>query len=130
LTGDLGVFDEKGYLRIVGRTKDLIIRGGANIYPREIEEALFQHPKVLDGAVIGIPDPYLGERTCACIIPRPGQEITFEEMVEFLRDRIATYKLPERLEIIEELPRTPTGKIQKNILRDEIVEKLGESLDA
>ncbi len=125
LTGDLGVFDKKGYLKIVGRNKDLIIRGGANIYPREIEEVLFKHPKILDVSVIGIPDSYLGERTCACIIPRPGEEITFEDVVDFLRDKIAKYKLPEQVQIVEELPRTPTGKIQKGVLREETMRKLG-----
>lgn len=115
-TGDLGVLDERGYLRIVGRRKEMIIRGGANIYPREIEEVLFKHPKVLDAAVIGIPDSRLGERACACIVPRPGETVDFAEIVGFLRDRIATYKLPERVEIMKELPRTPTGKVQKGNL--------------
>ncbi len=124
LTGDLGVLDEQGYLKIVGRKKDMIIRGGANIYPREIEEVLFKHPKVLDVAVIGLPDRYLGERTCACIVPRPGEQLTFEEVVEFLRGKIATYKLPERVELMTELPRTPTGKVQKSVLRDAIVRRL------
>jgi non-ribosomal peptide synthetase component E (peptide arylation enzyme) len=120
-TGDQGVFDEKGYLRIVGRTKEMIIRGGANIYPREIEEVLYQHPKVLDAAVVGLPDPRLGERTCACIVPKVEQTITLAELVEFLRPRIATYKMPEFLEVMTELPRTPTGKIQKGPLRDIVV---------
>ncbi len=117
-TGDLGTLDERGYLRIVGRRKEMIIRGGANIYPREIEEVLFKHPKVLDAAVIGLPDPRLGERTCACIVPRPGETLDFDEVVGFLRNKIATYKLPERVDIVKALPRTPTGKIQKGVLRD------------
>jgi acyl-CoA synthetase (AMP-forming)/AMP-acid ligase II len=120
-TGDQGVFDARGYLRIVGRIKEMIIRGGANIYPREIEEVLYQHPKVMDAAVVGLPDPRLGERTCACIVPKAGQSITFEEVVDFLRPRIATYKLPEFLEVMTDLPRTPTGKIQKGPLRDIVV---------
>ncbi|MGQ0662896.1 MAG: AMP-binding protein [Pseudomonadota bacterium] len=120
-TGDLGVFDEKGYLRIAGRKKEMIIRGGANIYPREIEEVLYQHPKVMDAAVVGLPDPRLGERTCACIVPKAGQTITFDEINDFLRPRIATYKLPEFLELMSELPRTPTGKIQKGPLRDIVI---------
>ncbi len=125
LTGDLGVFDERGYLRIVGRKKDMIIRGGANIYPREIEEILFQHPKILEVAVIGIPDPYVGEKTCACIVPKPSESIGFEEIVGFLRGKIATYKLPERVEVLAELPHTPTGKIQKVILRERVLKQLG-----
>lgn len=120
-SGDLGVFDDRGYLKIVGRKKEMIIRGGANIYPREIEEVLFKHPKVLDVAVIGVPDPRLGERPCACIVPRPGEQITLEEVVSFLKDKIATYKLPERLEILAELPRTPTGKIPRHVLLAQVV---------
>jgi acyl-CoA synthetase (AMP-forming)/AMP-acid ligase II len=123
-TGDQGVFDEHGYLRIVGRTKEMIIRGGANIYPREIEEVLYQHPKVLEAAVVGVPDPRLGERACACIVPKPEQSLSFEEMTAFLRDRIATYKIPEHLQIVETLPRTPTGKIQKGPLRDLVLERM------
>jgi non-ribosomal peptide synthetase component E (peptide arylation enzyme) len=120
-TGDIGVFDDEGYLKIVGRKKEMIIRGGANIYPREIEEVLFKHPKVLDVSVIGVPDPKLGERACACIVPRPGERITLEEVVDYLRDKIATYKLPERLRILSELPRTPTGKVQRHVLLDQVV---------
>ena len=120
-TGDLGVLEERGYLRIVGRRKEMIIRGGANIYPREIEELLFKHPKVLDVAVIGVPDARLGERTCACLVPRAGETLDFAEIVGFLRDKIATYKLPERVEILQELPRTPTGKVQKTVLRDRVL---------
>jgi non-ribosomal peptide synthetase component E (peptide arylation enzyme) len=126
-TGDIGVFDDKGYLKIVGRKKEMIIRGGANIYPREIEEVLFKHPKVLDVAVIGVPDPRLGERPCACIVPRPGEHITLPEVVDFLKDKIATYKLPERLEILSALPRTPTGKIPRHALLDQIVKAAPQS---
>jgi acyl-CoA synthetase (AMP-forming)/AMP-acid ligase II len=122
-TGDQGMFDADGHLSIVGRTKEMIIRGGANIYPREIEEVLYQHPKVLDAAVVGLPDPRLGERVCACLVLRLGETITFEEMVGFLRDKIATYKLPEFLEIVAELPRTPTGKVQKGPLRDTVLKR-------
>jgi acyl-CoA synthetase (AMP-forming)/AMP-acid ligase II len=120
-TGDLGTLDERGYLRIVGRRKEMIIRGGANIYPREIEELLFKHPKVLDVAVIGVPDARLGERTCACVVPRAGETLDFAGVVGFLRDKIATYKLPERVEIFNALPRTPTGKVQKTVLRDRVL---------
>jgi acyl-CoA synthetase (AMP-forming)/AMP-acid ligase II len=124
-TGDVGVFDEKGYLKIVGRTKELIIRGGANIHPREIEEALYEHPKVRDAAVVGLPDARLGERVCACIVMRDGQEMSLEEVVEFLRRRVATYKLPEHLVLLDDLPRTPTGKVQKTPLRQIALDKLG-----
>ena len=124
-TGDVGVFDERGYLKIVGRTKEMIIRGGANIYPREIEEALYEHPKVRDAAVVGLPDQRLGERVCACIVTRDGQQMDFAEVVEFLRRRVATYKLPEHLVLLDELPRTPTGKVQKTPLRQIALDKLG-----
>ncbi|HET6381193.1 MAG TPA: AMP-binding protein [candidate division Zixibacteria bacterium] len=120
-TGDIGVFDERGYLKIVGRKKEMIIRGGANIYPREIEEVLFKHPKVLDVAIIGVPDPKLGERPCACVVPRPGETLTLAEVIEYLKDKIATYKLPERLEIFPELPRTPTGKIPRHVLLEHVL---------
>jgi acyl-CoA synthetase (AMP-forming)/AMP-acid ligase II len=123
-TGDLGTFDAQGLLRIVGRKKEMIIRGGANIYPREIEEVLYQHPDIMDAAVIGIPDARLGERTCACIVPRPGRALGFADVVDFLRPKIATYKLPEVVEILRELPRTPTGKIQKDPLRAMILRKM------
>ena len=124
-TGDQGSFDDKGNLRIVGRKKEMLIRGGANIYPREIEEVLYQHPKVLDAAVVGVPDHRLGERVCACIVPKAGESMTFDELVVFLRDKIATYKLPEFMQTLEDLPRTPTGKVQKGPLRDIAMEKLG-----
>jgi acyl-CoA synthetase (AMP-forming)/AMP-acid ligase II len=124
-TGDVGVFDKRGYLKIVGRTKEMIIRGGANIYPREIEEALYEHPKVRDAAVVGLPDPRLGERVCACIVTREGQHMDFAEVVEFLRRRVATYKLPEHLVLLDDLPRTPTGKVQKTPLRQIALDKLG-----
>jgi acyl-CoA synthetase (AMP-forming)/AMP-acid ligase II len=122
-TGDLGVFDAKGYLKIVGRKKEMIIRGGANIYPREIEEVLYQHPKVRDAAVVGVPDARLGERVCACIVPKEGEVFGFEEMRAFLEPSIAKYKVPEFLEIVAELPRTPTGKVQKTPLRDIVLKR-------
>ena len=124
-TGDVGIFDERGYLKIVGRTKEMIIRGGANIYPREIEEALYEHPRVRDAAVVGVPDARLGERVCACIVTKDGEPMTFEEVIEFLRRRVATYKLPENVLMLTDLPRTPTGKVQKTPLRKIALEKLG-----
>jgi acyl-CoA synthetase (AMP-forming)/AMP-acid ligase II len=123
-TGDIGAFDADGRLRIAGRKKEMIIRGGANIYPRELEEVLYEHPGVLDAAVVGVPDPRLGERVCACIVPKPGAQISFDEIIGFLKGRIATYKLPEFVEIVESLPRTPTGKVQKTPLRDMVLPRL------
>jgi acyl-CoA synthetase (AMP-forming)/AMP-acid ligase II len=117
-TCDLAVIDDRGYLRIAGRRKEMIIRGGANIYPREIEEVLYTHDAIRDAAVIGLPDATVGERTCACIVTHPGRTLTADDVVAFLRGKIATYKLPERVEFMAELPRTPTGKVQRGPLRD------------
>ncbi len=115
-TGDLGTVDPTGNLRIVGRLKEMINRGGKKFFPREIEEILYTHPKILHAAIVGLPDPQLGERSCVCVIPRPGMTLTLEEIVGFLRDEVASYKLPERLELVEDLPFTPTGKIQRHAL--------------
>jgi acyl-CoA synthetase (AMP-forming)/AMP-acid ligase II len=117
-TGDIGILDENGYLKIIDRKKELIIRWGANIYPREIEEVLDQHPKVLEAAAVGVPDPRFGERVCACVVPKSGERLTLDELVLFLRDKIATYKLPEFLHLLDALPRAPTGKVQKGPLCD------------
>ena len=121
-TGDLGVFDERGILRIAGRKKEMIIRGGANIYPREIEEVLFEHPSVADCAVVGVPHPRLGETAIACVVLRPGALLSFDDLIAFLAPRVARYKLPERLVVVDELPRTPTGKVQKPSLASLISE--------
>jgi len=123
-TGDIGILDARGYLKIVDRKKELIIRGGADVYPREIEEVLYQHPKVLEAAAVGIPDARLGERVCACIVPGPGESLSFDELSAFLRDKIATYKLPEFVQLLDTLPRTPTGKVQKGPLREIVLERM------
>jgi non-ribosomal peptide synthetase component E (peptide arylation enzyme) len=123
-TGDLGQFDAAGNLKIVGRLKEMINRGGKKFFPREIEEILYTHPKILHAAIVGVPDPRLGERNCLCVIPRPGERITLEEVVGFLKDGVATYKLPEILEIVDELPFTPTGKIQRHVLARRMAERL------
>ncbi len=125
-TGDLCTLDAERYLNVVGRKKDMIIRGGANISAREIEELLFTHPKVASVACVAMPDPVLAELVCAFVICQPGESLTFDEMVAFLRDqRIAAWKLPERLEIRDALPMTPSGKVQKYLLREEIARLLG-----
>ncbi len=116
-TGDVGYRDEEGYLYIVDRKKDMINRGGENIYPREIEIAIEAHPKVSEVAVIGVPDPALGERVKAYIIPRPDQSLCADEIKDFLQDKIARYKMPEFIEITDNIPRNPTGKILKKELR-------------
>jgi cyclohexanecarboxylate-CoA ligase len=120
-TGDLCTLDEEGYVAVVGRKKDMIIRGGANISAREIEELLFTHPKVANVACVAMPDPVLSERVCAYVICEPEQTLAFEEMVAFLKGkRVSAWKLPERLELRAEFPMTPSGKIQKFMLREEI----------
>jgi len=124
-TGDLGQFDRAGNVKIVGRLKEMINRGGKKFFPREIEEILYTHPKVLHAAIVGIPDPRLGERNCLCVIPRPGQTLTLGEVVGYLKDGVATYKLPETIEIFDELPFTPTGKIQRHVLVRRVLERRG-----
>ena len=120
-SGDLGRADADGYVRVTGRLKDLIIRGGMNISAREVEENLLAHPRVAAVAVVAMPDPHLGERACAVVVPA-GDPPTFAELVDFLRNvrRIATTKLPERLEIVDALPMTATGKVRKAELRESI----------
>ena len=125
-TGDLCVLDTENYVSVVGRKKDIIIRGGANISAREIEELLFTHPKIANVACVAMPDPVLAERVCAYVICHPGAPLTFDEMSDFLTaKRIAVWKLPERLEIRQEFPMTPSGKIQKYRLRAEIAALIG-----
>ena len=123
-TGDRGALDRDGYLAITGRTKDLIIRGGENIPVVEVENLLYTHPKIVGVAIVAMPDPRLGERACAVVIPREGQTITLEEIVSFLeRHQLARQKFPERLEVVSEFPTTPSGKIQKYRLRDLVAER-------
>jgi non-ribosomal peptide synthetase component E (peptide arylation enzyme) len=124
--GDLAKWDDEGNLVIVGRKKDLIIRGGQNIYPVEVENSLRIHPKVLDAAIVGMPDPVMGQKCCAFVVLREGEAFSFEEMVGFLKQKkFAPYKLPERLEFIERLPRVgDQQKVDKKILEQLITEKL------
>ena len=124
-TGDLAVLDEEGYCNIVGRVKDMIIRGGENIYPREIEEFLYRHPAVLDIAVVGIPDHRYGEEICACIRLRDGVRATEEDIREFCRGQIAHYKVPRYVRFMDSFPQTVTGKIQKYLLREQLQRELG-----
>lgn len=116
-TGDMGYMDERGYLYISGRKKEMINRGGENIYPREIEIPLEEHPHIAEATVIGAPDPALGERVRACIILNKGCSLTSEEVKGYLRERIAKYKVPEFVEFMDDFPRNPTGKVMKNELK-------------
>lgn len=129
-SGDLGVMDEDGYVRVTGRTKDIVIRGGLNISVRQVEDLLSAHPAVSRVAVVGMPDDRLGEKACCYVVPTPGHErVRLEELTTYLLDRgLAKVKLPERLEVVDELPTTATGKVQKHILREMIATKLASSL--
>eukprot|EP00698_Gefionella_okellyi_P007099 TRINITY_DN1727_c0_g1_i1.p1 TRINITY_DN1727_c0_g1~~TRINITY_DN1727_c0_g1_i1.p1 ORF type:complete len:333 (-),score=55.60 TRINITY_DN1727_c0_g1_i1:627-1625(-) len=121
-TGDLATIDELGYCRIVGRIKDMIIRGGENIYPRELEEVLYQHPDIGDVSVVGVPDEKWGERVVAWVIPKSkDRPVTCSQLRTFLKDRVAHYKLPSHVFCVDSLPLTVTGKIQKFQIRDQTV---------
>lgn len=126
MMGDLALFDNEGRLKLVGRESDVIIRGGQNIYPKEIEDLLIQHEKVADVAVVRMPDKELGEKACAFVVLRAGATLTFEEMVAYLKEKgVAVFKIPERLEIIDTLPLTPAGnKVNRRALEDLITKKL------
>ena len=116
-TGDLGYLDQDGFLFIVDRIKDLIIRGGYNVYPREVEEVLYAHPAVAEAAVIGVPDPKWGEEVRAIVAVKPGQSVTEAELIEFVKERAAAYKYPRTIEFRDSLPKNATGKILKKELR-------------
>ena len=124
-TGDLAVMDEDGYVRITGRAKDMIIRGGENVYPREIEEFLYTHPEVSDVQVYGVPDEKYGEKVAAAVKLREGSELTAEDVQNYCRENIAYYKVPEYVDFIEVYPMTASGKIQKYKLRATAVERYG-----
>jgi fatty-acyl-CoA synthase len=124
-TGDLATIDAEGYCNIVGRIKDMVIRGGENVYPREIEEFLYRHPKVQDVQVFGVPDPRYGEELCAAIILREGESASEEEIREFCRGQIAHYKVPRYVRFVTSFPTTVTGKVQKYLMREEVARELG-----
>ncbi len=124
-TGDLATIDAEGYCNIVGRIKDMVIRGGENVYPREIEEFLYRHPKIQDVQVIGVPDDRYGEEICAWVKLRPGVSSTEEEIKAFCREQIAHYKVPRYVKFVDEFPMTVTGKIQKFIMRERTINELG-----
>lgn len=124
-TGDLATMDEEGYVNIVGRIKDMVIRGGENIYPREIEEFLYRHPKVQDVQIVGLPDKKYGEELCAWVIAKPGQQLTEEEVRDFCKGQIAHYKVPKYIRFVAEFPMTVTGKIQKYRIREQMSDELG-----
>jgi fatty-acyl-CoA synthase len=124
-TGDLATIDREGYCNIVGRVKDMVIRGGENVYPREIEEFLYRHPKIRDVQIVGVPDPKYGEELCAWIILRDGETAEPEEIRAFCRGEIAHYKIPRYVKFVDAFPMTVTGKIQKYLIRQQMIEELG-----
>ncbi|HET7037162.1 MAG TPA: AMP-binding protein [Thermomicrobiaceae bacterium] len=124
-TGDLATMDDDGYVNIVGRIKDMIIRGGENVYPREVEEFLYTHPAVADVQVIGVPSARYGEEVMAWVRPREGAALSGDELTEYCRGKIATYKIPRYWKFVDGFPMTVTGKIQKFIMREQAVEELG-----
>jgi len=126
-TGDLATLDADGYCNIVGRLKDMVIRGGENIFPREIEEFLYRHPKVQDVQVIGVPDDRYGEEVCACVILRPGVNASAAEIKQFFAGRIAHFKVPRYVRFMDRFPLTVTGKIPKYVLRRQIAQEMGLS---
>jgi fatty-acyl-CoA synthase len=124
-TGDLAVMDDDGYLRIVGRIKDMIIRGGENIYPREVEEFLYHLPEILEVEVIGVPSERYGEEVMAWVRLREGADVTGSDLAAACRGRIATYKIPRYWKLTDSFPRTVTGKTQKYRMRELAIEELG-----
>jgi fatty-acyl-CoA synthase len=124
-TGDLATMDDEGYLNIVGRIKDMIIRGGENVYPREIEEFLYSHPRIQDVQVIGVPDEKYGEEIMAWVKLRGGQAATEDEIRDYCRGKIAHYKIPRYVRFVDAFPMTVTGKVQKFLMREESVKALG-----
>ena len=123
-TGDLATLDEAGYCNIVGRLKDMVIRGGENIYPREVEEFLYRHPKIEAVQVVGVPDARFGEELCAWVKLKPGEAAAAEEIQAFCKNQIAHYKIPRYFRFVDEFPMTVTGKVQKFIIRERMIEEL------
>jgi fatty-acyl-CoA synthase len=124
-TGDLATMDEQGYVRVVGRIKDMIIRGGENVYPREVEEFLYTHPQIADVQVVGVPDERYGEELMAWVVQRPGAALTDHDVREFCRGEIAHYKVPRYVKFVDSFPMTVTGKVQKFKMREAAIEELG-----
>jgi fatty-acyl-CoA synthase len=123
-TGDLATMDDEGYVRIVGRIKDMIIRGGENVYPREIEEFLYTHPKIRDVQVIGVPDARYGEEVMAWVILRNGMQATAEDIRAFCNGQISHHKIPRYVKFVQEFPMTVTGKVQKFAMREHSIREL------
>jgi fatty-acyl-CoA synthase len=124
-SGDLATMNEQGYLNIVGRLKDMVIRGGENLFPVEIEEFLIRHPKVAQVQVVGVPDTYFGEELLAVVIPRAGEQLTEEELRVYCQGQISHQKIPRYVQFVEGYPLTASGKVQKYVLREQAMKALG-----
>jgi long-chain acyl-CoA synthetase len=122
-TGDVATMDEDGYFFIVDRKKDMIIAGGYNIYPREIDEVLYEHPKVQEACAVGVPDEYRGETVKVFIVPKPGETITEEEIITYCKEKLAKYKVPKLVELRDSLPKSTVGKVLRKELRAQEIEK-------
>src|SRR5437660_5701007 len=117
--------DEQGYINIVGRLKEMVIRGGENIFPREVEELMIRHPKVADAQVLGVPDAFFGEELLAVVLPKEGEEITERELRDFCNERISHHKIPRYFQFVKVYPMTASGKVQKFVLREQAIKRLG-----
>jgi long-chain acyl-CoA synthetase len=117
-TGDIGYVDEDGFLTLIDRKKDMIIASGFNIYPNEIDDILFEHPKVLEACTIGVPDEYRGETVKAFVVCKQGETISEDELIEYCRTKLAAYKVPKKIDFIDELPKTAIGKFLRRELRE------------
>ena len=124
-TGDLAMMDTQGYINIVGRLKDMVIRGGENLFPAEIEAFLIRHPKVADVQVVGVPDAFFGEELLAVVIPKVGGHLTEEELRDYCRGQISHQKIPRYFQLVESYPLTASGKVQKFVLREQAIKVLG-----
>lgn len=128
-SGDIGIMDDEGYVKIVGRTKDMVIRGGENIYPREVEEFLYTHPSIQDVQVFGVEDAKMGEEVCAWVKLQPGCEMDELGVKDYCRGKITHFKVPRYVRFVDDYPMTVTGKIQKFKMRDEMQEQLRQLLE-
>jgi len=126
-TGDLGFFDKDGYLSVVDRKKDMVIAGGYNIYPVEIDNLLYEHPKILEACAAGVPDKYRGETIKAFIVVKPGETLTEEEVIAYCKQNLAAYKVPQRVEFMDELPKSVIGKVLRRKLREMEMERAKEA---
>src|SRR5205823_139384 len=124
-TGDLAIMNEQGYINIVGRLKEMVIRGGENIFPREIEELLIRYPKIADAQVLGVPDKFFGEELLAVVLPKEGEQLTEEELREYCKGQISHQKIPRYFQFVAAFPMTASGKVQKFVLRENAINVLG-----